>query len=72
MKTYSTRDGDMIDSVCAKHYGACNDEVLRIVYAANPGIVEAGLLLQAGVTITLPDITRAQFAPETAVVKLWD
>ena len=51
---YLTRDGDMLDWICWRHYGRSN--TLEVVLAANPGLAERGPVLPAGIELTLPDI----------------
>lgn len=102
---YRSKDGDILDWVCWRHYGqqarltqaarqidpqlALADHridehiqllsqfnttdmrgIVEQVLEANPGLVEYGAQLPAGVTIHLPDI-GAQVENE-AVVQLWD
>lgn len=70
MQTYSTRDGDMVDAIIWRHYGAQNAAMLRVVLEANPGLSAHGARLPAGVSVVLPDIEQP-----TAVEQgfaLWD
>jgi len=65
---YRTRDGDMLDAICWKHYG--REAAITAVLEANPHLAERGPVLPAGLVITLPDLPPA---PETAgTVRLWD
>lgn len=66
--TYITKDGDSVDFVAWKFYGATTNQVVEAVLAANRGLADYGPKLPAGVIITLPEIT----APAKAQgVKLW-
>lgn len=67
--TYNTRDGDTVDVIVWRHYGAQSPDVLRQVFEANPGLADRGAILPAGVSITLPDIVRP--AGLTKGVSLW-
>ncbi|MFZ5270561.1 tail protein X, partial [Enterobacter roggenkampii] len=41
--TYQTRDGDVLDAVCALHYGTENlSYIVTQVLEANPGLADAG------------------------------
>lgn len=67
--TYTTRDGDTVDFIAWKFYGATTNLVVEAVLAANRGLADYGATLPAGLTITLPEIQ----APANAQgVKLWD
>lgn len=67
MKTYRTKDGDMIDKVVHSYYGSVAP--LGDVMKANPAIADYGPILPSGVTIYLPDVVTP--AQET-IVRLWD
>jgi len=64
---YRTVDGDMVDAICRKHYGA--EGMTPAVYAANPGLAARGPVLPKGVLIELP-VQPA--APVHKPVRLWD
>jgi len=68
MVRYRTRDGDMLDWICWKHYGYQSGAV-EAVLAANPGLADLGPKLSAGVVLILPDLDATE---ETPVVRLWD
>ncbi|MCU6336127.1 tail protein X [Enterobacter quasiroggenkampii] len=41
--TYQTRDGDVLDAVCATHYGTENlSYIVTQVLEANPGLADIG------------------------------
>lgn len=69
MLTYKTRDGDMVDDIVVRHYGALTPELLRQVFEANPGLADRGPMLPPGVAVTLPDAARPSGV--TVGVSLW-
>jgi len=69
--TYITKDGDMVDRICFRHYGRTAD-VTEAVLAANPGLAARGPMLEAGVAIILPDFGAPQKQPvEKETIRLW-
>ncbi len=70
MLTYSTRQGDVVDDIVYRHYGALNPAMLRLVFEANSGLADRGAVLPAGVVIALPEIQQP--AATTTTVSLWD
>ena len=69
MTTYTSRDGDVVDDVCRRHYGR-EAGAVEAVLKENPGLAEKGPVLPAGVEIHLPDLPRPLETIST--VKLWD
>lgn len=67
---YQTRDGDVLDAVCASHYGTENlSWTVTQVLETNQGLADRGAIYHAGVFITLPDLTPpVQASP----FSLWD
>ena len=57
MIVYRTKDGDMLDAICAAHYG--DTDMLNAVYAANPKLASKGVVFQKGILINLPEKTQA-------------
>lgn len=57
MTTYTTKDGDTVDYVCAKFYGSTGNGVVETVLLANPGLAEIGPELPGGTVITMPVIS---------------
>jgi len=55
MIIYRTRQGDMLDAICWKHYG--NEDMVEQVHDANPGLAELGPILPMGREIVLPEIS---------------
>lgn len=52
---YITRENEMLDYVCFKHYGYSSGAV-EIVLEENPGLADYGSFLPAGLKIRLPTI----------------
>lgn len=65
---YRTRDGDMLDAICFRHYGRSSGAV-EAVLEANTGLADKGPVLAAGELIVLPDLPESF---EQKTVKLWD
>lgn len=65
---YRTKDGDMVDAICHRHYGRTAG-VVEAVLEANPGLADEGSVLAAGVAILLPDLPDPE--PDEGV-SLWD
>ncbi len=66
---YRTKDGDVLDALCAVHYGPRAGAV-EAVLAANPGLAARGPIYPSGVLITFPDLPA--IATETTTIRLWD
>lgn len=69
-QVYITSQGDVVDAIAWRQYGRCDAAILNDVLEANPHLADRGAVLQAGVTITLPDIVLP--ASTTNAVTLWD
>jgi phage tail protein X len=65
MVTYATKEGDMLDWICWKHYGTT--AVLEQILAANPDLTDEKL--PAGIIVKLPYITSIKSKNE---IKLWN
>ena len=65
---YRTKNGDMLDWICWKHYGQETGTV-ELVLTANPGLAAHGPKLPGGVLINLPKITVIE---KEKPVRLWD
>lgn len=68
MQRYRTRDGDMLDEICHRHYGRTSGAV-EAVLEANRGLVALGPVYGAGVVIVLPSLPAK---PSKKTVRLWD
>jgi len=64
---YLTKDGDILDQICQNYYGKTS-KIVEQVIEANPHIVEVEPVFEAGIKITLPDISGEK---ESETVKLW-
>lgn len=65
---YRTREGDVLDWICWKHYKK-QSGVVEAVLEANNGLANFGDILPAGLEIILPELSL----PETdQLVRLWD
>ncbi|WP_323119972.1 tail protein X [Burkholderia alba] len=67
---YTTSDGDMVDEIAWKYYGATDSGQVEAILAVNPGLADHGPVLPAGVMIVLPE--QAAAAQTVRGVKLWD
>ena len=66
---YQTREGDTVDYIAWKYYGALDNRVVEKVLEANPGLADHGAILPADLRIVMPIIVK----PATAAgVRLWD
>lgn len=66
---YTTREGDTVDFIAWKHYGATTNRVVEQVLEANRGLADRGPILPAGIELTLPEIDAPA---KTRGVRLWD
>ena len=67
--TYKTRQGDMLDEICWRHYGTQSGAV-ELVLEANPGLADLGLVLPLDTEIVLPDLPEVPAEEKT--MRLWD
>ena len=65
--TYRTREGDIIDAICWRHYG--RENAVINVLKANPGLADRGAVLASGIQIILPTLSTS-VAKESS--SLWD
>lgn len=65
MVKYITKDGDVLDSICWKHYGTT--DVISEVLKANPKI--ENVIFKSGLVIILPDIEKIETPEE---VRIWN
>ncbi|MDA9231175.1 tail protein X [Rickettsiales bacterium] len=64
---YTTRDGDVLDQICQNYYGS-KAKIVEQVLEANPHLSNLDAVFEAGVKITLPEVTIQK---ESEIVKLW-
>lgn len=69
MATYITREGDTVDYIAWKFYGATTNQVVEKVLEANRGLADRGPVLPGGLSVSLPDVTAPA---KSQGVKLWD
>jgi phage tail protein X len=65
MVIYTTKEGDVLDWICYKHYGTTS--VLKQVLAANPDLTDEKL--PAGIAVKLPYISSIKNSKTE--IKLW-
>jgi len=65
---YATIDGDTVDDIAYGYYGE-NAGHTELVLSANPGLADAGPVLQAGLVIIIPP--AATTSTPTPTVSLW-
>ncbi|GFN46371.1 tail protein X [Candidatus Regiella insecticola] len=70
MQQYITHQLDILDDICWRHYKCPPSDVIIPVLEANPGLAEAGPLLEAGLKISLPELIRT--IKQRVTVRLWD
>ncbi|NTF92601.1 tail protein X [Rhizobium rhizogenes] len=68
-KTYTTRQGETVDSACSTHYGRTAG-VVEAVLSANHGLAAIGPVLPLGTEILMPDMPSA--SAERRLISLWD
>jgi phage tail protein X len=66
--SYRTRQHDVLDLICWRHYGRQSGAV-EAVLDANPGLGDRGPVYQSGLVIALPDLAPAV---SRGPVRLWD
>ncbi|HEI8999757.1 TPA: tail protein X [Citrobacter koseri] len=67
---YQTRDGDVLDAICALHYGTENlSYSVTQVLEANQGLADYEAVYPSGLLITLPDLA---LPVEDSPFSLWD
>lgn len=68
MFTYRTKQNDVIDWICWKHYGFTSGSVEQVIQV-NPQIAEYDDFLPEGLLIKLPEISKEKSVKQ---VRLWD
>lgn len=69
---YRTRQGEVLDLICLRHYRTHSGGVVEKVLEANPGLADRGPILPLGTRVTLPDLPTVTAPAATAAIKLWD
>lgn len=64
---YTTKDGDVLDAICFKYYGALKGATEAVIQA-NRHLAHEPEIYSAGIKITLPHIDQKQ---ESDTIKLW-
>lgn len=67
---YRTRQGEVLDLLCLRHYRTQTGVVERVL-DANPGLASLPPVLPIGTVIVFPDLP-AQTTTPAATIKLWD
>ncbi|MDX5496644.1 MAG: tail protein X [Wolbachia endosymbiont of Nomada fabriciana] len=65
---YLTKEGEMLDLICWKHYGF-TDGVVELALAENLGLAEYGSFLPAGLKIKLSAIQKTV---QKSKLKVWE
>ena len=69
---YITIDGDVLDKICHRHYGA-SSPATEIVLENNPGLAQLGDTYPYGIHIYLPDIPSDVLFPRiTRTIRIFD
>lgn len=72
---YTTRNGDMLDLICYRHYDGKQAGAVEAVLEANRvlGLSERGPVLPMNVKIVLPDLPdTSSLSQSQPLQKLWD
>lgn len=71
-RTYTTKDGDVLDEVVAEFYGRTSGVVEQVLeHNRSIGLADNGPVLPVGVVISLPDIAEPSEAP-AKLIRLWE
>lgn len=66
MKTYLTKDGEVLDAICKRELGS--EAHVPAVLEANPHLADQGPIYGAGVRIILPEVIEPVAKGE---IRLW-
>lgn len=66
-RQYRVSQGDMLDHICFRYYGASAVGALEQVLKANPGLSAYGAKLPMGLVIDLPELEKEDASP----IVLW-
>ena len=68
---YSTKQDDVLDEICFKHYGfTC--EIVEKVLSLNPHLADKGTHYEIGISIFLPPLTKDDLQKPKDEISLWD
>ena len=70
MMTYRTKQGDMLDDICWKFYGASSGMVEQVLESNRAHDLGRFRVFPAGVEISLPDVPATP--PEKPMTRLWE
>ncbi|APR97829.1 tail protein X [Wolbachia endosymbiont of Folsomia candida] len=65
---YTTKENEMLDYICWKHYGYSSGAVEEVLLE-NPGLAEYGSFLPAGLKIKLPIIQKTSQESVTKILE---
>ena len=66
--TYRTRDGDMLDAICWKHYRQQSGAVEQVL-VHNPGLAALGPVYRENRLIILPPLAKSVLSQ---AINIWD
>ncbi|MEZ2602862.1 tail protein X [Kluyvera intermedia] len=66
---YTTKDGDRLDKICARHYGTVNNTVEVVLYDPQNYDLVTTEVFDAGTTFTLPVVKPQQKKKE---ISIWE
>lgn len=66
---YTTKDGDRLDKICARHYGTVNNTFEAVLYDADNYDLVSQEIYSAGTTFTLPVVKPQE---RKTKYSLWD
>lgn len=70
--TYTTKLWDRLSRIAIDYYGSIDNRQVEKILDANPGLEEQGILLDPGLTITIPDIPVSSSQPRILPqINLW-
>lgn len=67
-RSFTARDGDVLDQIAEEAYGR-TDGAVEAILDANPALAFAPARLQAGTVVILPELPATPAKPR---VRLWD
>lgn len=70
IRTYTTKDGDVLDEIVFKVYGRTSGVVEKVL-EANRGLADLGPVLPVGIVISLPEISEPTEQLEK-LIRLWE